>query len=370
VATATNGSTLLLGLGLVAYVGAMTIFFREENRAQGSFSATTAVAGFVAFALGALAIVGDLRVVAAAAVAAAGILALRENMHRWVEQLTWPELRGALVLLAMSFLALPILPDEAFLDAVNPREVWIIAIALGAVSFTGYAAVKVFGERRGLLLAGAAGGVASSTAVTFNNARRAASGDGSPHLLAAGVSLANAVMFLRVGALVAALQPDLLDRLVLPLAAMLAASVLAAIAALILTRPDGAQPGGVRLSNPFSFRSVVVFALLLAVMLAAARVVAENFGGAGVTVAAGLAGLVDVDAITVSVARLVPHTVTPALGAQAIMAAVGADTLSKIALGAAIGRGRFAHLIGAMGLGCLAAGAAAFAVNGGFAFDG
>src|SRR5262249_19783452 len=87
-----------------------------------------------------------------------------------------------------------------------------------------YAAVKYFGARRGLLLAAAAGGVASSTAVTITNARRAGAREGSPRLLAAGVAIASAGMFLRVIGIVAALQPDLL-LLVAP--ALIAAAVTA-----------------------------------------------------------------------------------------------------------------------------------------------
>src|SRR5215470_8376697 len=161
-----------------------------------------------------------------AAVAVAALRAAREELHGWVETVTWPELRSALVLLAMTFIALPILPDDPIgpFGGVNPREVWIIAIVLAGVSFLGYAAVKYFGARRGLLLAAAAGGLASSTAVTIANARRAAAGEGAPRLLAAGVAVASAVMFLRVGGIVTALKPDLL-MLVAP--ALIAAMVVA-----------------------------------------------------------------------------------------------------------------------------------------------
>jgi uncharacterized membrane protein (DUF4010 family) len=116
------------------------------------------------------------------------------------------------VLLAMTFIALPILPNEPLgpFGGVNLREVWLIAIVLASVSFLGYLGVKYFGGRRGLLLAAAAGALASSTAVTIANARRAAGREGSPRLLAAGVAVASAVMFLRVIGIVAVLKHELL----------------------------------------------------------------------------------------------------------------------------------------------------------------
>ncbi len=81
----------------------------------------------------------------------AGVLAAREELHGWVKKLTGPALRSGLVLLAMTFVALPVMPDEPIgpLGGVNPREVWMIAIALAGVSFVGYAAVRYYGASRG-----------------------------------------------------------------------------------------------------------------------------------------------------------------------------------------------------------------------------
>jgi uncharacterized membrane protein (DUF4010 family) len=137
-------AVLVLGFVFAGHAIVFAVFSRDENRALGAFSATTAIAGMLTFILGAYAVLGDMRVAAGAAVAAVVLLALREELHDWVEKITWPELRSALVLLAMTFIALPILPDDPIgpFGGVNPREVWIIAIVLAGVSFLGYAAVK------------------------------------------------------------------------------------------------------------------------------------------------------------------------------------------------------------------------------------
>jgi uncharacterized membrane protein (DUF4010 family) len=205
---ASAGGAFVLGLGFAAYSGVFAVFCRDQNRAERNYSVTTAIAGMVTLALGAYALLGAPLVAAAGAVATAGLLAIKEDLHGWVERITWPELRSGLMLLAMTLIALPLVPDDPIgpFGGVNPREVWIIAILLASVSFIGYAAVKYFGESRGTLLAGAAGGLASSTAVTVTYARRAAAHEGSSRLLAAGVSLASAVMFLRVCAIVAAIN--------------------------------------------------------------------------------------------------------------------------------------------------------------------
>src|SRR5262249_27124418 len=155
---------IVLGVAFAAYSAVLCLFARDENRAAGTFSATTTIAGMLTFALGAYALLGDLRVAAGVAVAATALLAAREELPGWVKKITWPELRSAVVLLAMTFIGLPILPDTPLgpFGGVNPREVWLIAIVLASVSFLGYAAVKYFGARPGVVLGGAGRGGSAS----------------------------------------------------------------------------------------------------------------------------------------------------------------------------------------------------------------
>ena len=362
---ASAGGAIVLAVALTVYAAVITTFCRDENRADNTFSATTAIAAILTFALGAYSAVGDIRVAAAAGVLAAGMLAAREELHGWVKKLTWRELRSGLVLLAMTFVALPVMPDEPIgpLGGVNPREVWIIAIALAGVSFVGYAAVKYYGASRGVLLAAVAGGLASSTAVTISNARRAAAGEGSPRLLAAGVALATAVMFLRVAVIIMVLNPGLL---VLAGPALGTASALAigfAVAGALRCQREGREYPDMQFRNPFGFWAVVGFAVVLATIMVLGRVISETFGGTGAMIGAVVIGLADVDTITVSITRLTPGPLDAESAAFAILAAAASDTVSKIAIGAVVGRGWFAFLIAVMALACLIAGAVALAAT-------
>lgn len=353
---------LILGACFTAFALAFTLMCREENRAEQTFSATTAIAGMLTFALSAYAMIGDMRAAGAAAVATVGILALRTPLHDWLTRIEEREIRSALILLAMTFIALPVIPDESIgpFGGVNPREIWLIAIILAGVSFAGYVAVKVLGSQHGTMLASAAGGLVSSTAVTASNARRAAAGEGTPRLLAAGVALATAVSFVRVIAIVSVLKPELL-RLIAP---ALAAAILVALAYAFISaywrggREDRDQT--VEFKNPFGFWSVVGFALLLAAIVLTGRALGENLGAAGAIVGALALGLADVDAVTVSMSRLTPQPLSLNDASLAILAAVVSNNLSKIAIGAAVGRGAFAVEIAAMAILCFVAGAVAY----------
>ncbi len=354
---------LVLGLSFAAYAAVFAVFERDAARAAGSYSATTLIAGLLTFLLGAYAVIGDVRASAAAAVVAAGILASRVQIHRWVARMTWPELRSVLVLLAMSFIVLPILPGSSIgpSGSVNLREVWLVAIALAAVSFLGYGAVKFLGARRGVLWSALAGGMVSSTAVALMSARRAAAHEGAPVLLAAGVAVATAVSFLRVIAIVAAMQPSLLPVIAPVLGASTLVAVLYAVHAVYWGREAGAI-GVSKLAdfkNPFSFWPVVGFAVFLGLVMMVGRAVGDTFGVQGALLGAAGLGLADVDAVTVSLTRLVPEPLDAFSASLAVLAATGSNTLSKLAIAISIGRGRFAVELSAMTVACWAAALAA-----------
>lgn len=358
--TITGG--LIIGIAFAAFAVPFAMMCRDENRADKTYSATTAVAGLLTFALSVYAMIGDMRAAGAAAVATVCVLAAREPLHDWLTKIKEREIRSALILFAMTFIALPVIPNEPIgpFGGVNPREIWLIAIILAGVSFAGYVAVKVLGSTHGTMLAAAAGGLVSSTAVTASNAKRAAAGEGTPRLLAAGVALATAVSFGRVIAIVTALKPELL-KLIAPalVAAVLVALAFAFISAYWRGGRDE-QDQTVEFKNPFGFWSVLGFAILLAAIVLAGRALGENLGAAGAIVGALALGLADVDAVTVSMSRLTPQPLSLQSAALAILAAVVSNNLSKIAIGAVVGRGAFAVELAVMAALCFAAGAAAY----------
>ncbi len=225
------------GLAFIAFAAVFAGFEAWEAIATKSFGATSAVAGLAVFLLGAMAAVGNTQVAVALAIATAALLTFRALLHNMVARLTWEEVRDGVILLAMAFLMLPVLPNRTFdpWHALNPRQVWIIATLIAAVSYAGWLAVRSFGERLGVLLVSAIGGLTSSTATTVSLARMARIPKMSARLLAAGMCVSGAVSLLRIGVLVTILRPALLPDMVLPyLAAALGAR---------RCRPVAAPPG-------------------------------------------------------------------------------------------------------------------------------
>ncbi len=328
------GGGIVIAVGVLAYTAVFAAFRFREVMDEDSYGVTTVVAAIATFAVGVYAMIGDPILAAAIGVVVTIILAVREPLHGWLTKITWLELRAGLVLVTMTLLALPLIPNESYgpFGGVNPREIWLLAVILAAVSFAGYVAVKILGTSRGLLVASAAGGLVSSTAVTADLSQRAGKARGSNDLLAAAITLASGVSYTRALVVVAALN----YAVGLHAAAPIGAAILVAAAIVWFYARRGMQSkSGIEfhLRNPFSLKDTIGLALLLGVVLFATEAIAEWLGPRGALVAAVVAGTATVDAATFSMARLARETISPAVAALGVVLAIGANNALKLVIG-------------------------------------
>lgn len=348
---------LIVGLCFLGYAGVFAVFHYLEVRANNDLGGTTVVAGLLTFILGAYAVLGDLQIAAAATVAMTVILALREPLHRWLAMLHWEEIRAVLILLAMTFLLLPILPDRPVdpWGSINPAEIWLLAIMIAAISFGGYVAVRVLGDRLGVVMAAVAGGLASSTATTLTLARLGKDQRESDRLLGGAILIAGVVMVIRVGGVASVLNRALMLPLLVPLAAM--ALVMGGTAGLLLLWKKGSAQPQIRVTNPLELGTTIKLAAMIALVMFAAEVIQDWSGKTGLLVVAALSGLADVDAITISMARLGRDPIGRDTAVQAIAVAIGVNTLTKAAMAGWVGGFRLGAYVGAAGMAAVAAAA-------------
>jgi uncharacterized membrane protein (DUF4010 family) len=348
---------IVLAAGFLAVAGALTLFRWRETQHEKTFGATTLVAGFLTFGLGAYAVLGDMTVAAAAGVATMALLAAKEWLHAGLKVLTWPEIRSAIILLSMTFVVLPILPDQGFgpYEALNPRRLWMMTIVIACVSFAGYVAVRIAGTQYGPLITGLAGGVVSSTATTLDLARRSREAPANWRMLLVGALAASAVMFVRVAVIVALFGPGLLVFLSGPLAA---ATVATTAAAILIRGSGGAHKASsaIAYENPFDLKAVLGFGLLLALVLFLSKALTELLGGQGSLGFAAIAGIADVDAITLSMIEVAGRSVGPGIAALSILVAVSVNSLSKSVLALFVGARRFGLAYLAVSLAAIVAG--------------
>lgn len=333
--TRDDGGLIALALAFSVFSGTIAWFRYREARDEATFGVTTVVAAMLAFALGAFAVMGDMGVAGGVGVAVAALLAFKGVLHGWVERLSWVELRSGLLLLAMTFIMLPLLPDRTVdpWGTVNPFELWLLTVMIAAISFTGYIAIKTVGDRHGILMTGIAGGLASSTAVTVTLAELAKEHPDKRDPLVAGALFSSATMVARVLVVVGAVGVILLPRVAVPIG--LGGLALLGVGFYFLHRQsrDGVEHGRLQLGNPFELTTVLKFGALLTVVTVLAKVLTEVGGGQGVYALAAFSGIADVDAITLSMAQLARDPASIELAANAILIVVAVNTVSKVVLG-------------------------------------
>jgi uncharacterized membrane protein (DUF4010 family) len=318
------------------FAAVLAWFAWHEAEREGSVSVTGVVAGLCVFALGGLAVVGDVQAAAAGGAALAALLASREVLHGLLKRLTWIEIRSALVLAVMTTIVLPLLPDRAIdpWGGFNPWQVWFFTVLTAAISFLGYIAVRLLGSARGLLVSGLAGALVSSTAVTVAFARTArAGGDARP--LAGAAALAAMVSVLRVTGIVLLLQPKVVA--VMGPAALAAAATFAACGAVLLMRRPAGEVGEAPSRNPFELGGLLLFAAAFAVVSTASAALVGQLGAGSLPATSALSGMFDVDVAVLSALRLSGGEITHVTIGQAVLAALAANAVGRLALAIAAG---------------------------------
>lgn len=296
------------------------------------YGMTTEVAAVVVCLLGGLSMIGYAGIAVALGIATSAVLAFKEPMHRLVGRIATEDIYAGVKLLIASFIVLPLLPDRTIdpWGAINPYKLWLLVVLISALSLIGYVAVRWLGPERGTAITGLAGGLASSTAVTLTFARQSRDEPHESSTLALGILIAWFVMAARVVVLVAIANAALLAWVIPPFAA--AAGMTLALAAIAWRKGvagERAQRHPLPVRNPFSLTEAVKFAALFAAILLGVRLVQTYAPGRGIYAVAALAGLTDVDAITLSMAGYAGEGNDPRTAAIAIAIAAIANTLVK-----------------------------------------
>jgi uncharacterized membrane protein (DUF4010 family) len=289
--------------------------------------------------LGGMTMLGYPELAVSLGIVTTAVLAYKEPMHGLVSKLGRDDINAGLRLLIASFIVLPLIPHRAIdpWSAINPYNLWLLVVMISALSLVGYIATRWLGPGRGTMLTGLTGGLVSSTAVTLSFARgaRDSADRNAGDTFAVGIMIAWAVMVVRVIVEVAVVNPAMVSSIAVPLVAMGLAGLSAAAffywrnAAM---RQAVATFTDVPLKNPFSLTKAATFGLIFAIILLAVKIAESQFSSHGLYLVSFLAGLTDVDAITLSLANLAKSGGDQATAVNAITLAAMANTLGKCAL--------------------------------------
>jgi uncharacterized membrane protein (DUF4010 family) len=341
--------------GGVATVGFLVVSYADDVKRGNDRGLTSEAAFLLSFWLGALSLTEGILpqrekifVVASLSVVVTLLLSGKDWLHTFVQKTSKEDVFATLKFLIVAVVVLPLLPNESFgpLLVLNPFKIGMMVVLIAGISFVGYLSIRLLGARRGIGLTGLVGGLVSSTAVTLSFSDRAKK---EPSLLlscALAVLLASSIMFGRVLAEVAVVNQALLQTLLVPMGMMGAGGVLASLwVAWKAKKESKGEAENVKLENPFELSSALKFALLFAGVLLVSKAATTYFGTGATYLAGLLAGLTDVDAITLSMANLAKDQLSPQVASTTIVLAVLSNTLVKGSLAISIGGWSFGRYI-------------------------
>lgn len=335
------GTPWLFIAALLLVTGSQIASYVMTSRVQPEALGLTTEAGALCVCLlGGMTMLGYPELAVGLGIVATAVLAYKEPMHGLVSKLGRDDIYAGLRLLIASFIILPLIPNRTVdpWNALNPYNLWLLVILISALSLAGYIATRWLGPGRGTALTGLTGGLVSSTAVTLSFARggRDSVEPDAGDTFATGIMVAWGVMFLRVVVEAAVVHLPLVSGLAIPFGVMSLTGLVAA--GFFYRRSVREQKGAekasrdVPLKNPFSLTKAATFGLIFAVILLAVKIVEERFSSQGLYLVSILAGLTDVDAITLTLAKYAKSGGDPATAINAITMAALANTFVKCGL--------------------------------------
>lgn len=274
-----------------------------KNKEEGT-GVTTEAAVLLMFSLGAYLVFGEPIVCVVLTGVITVLLHFKTSLHGLVNKIGEQDLRAIMQFVLISMVILPVLPNTTYdlYKVLNPKDIWLMVVLIVGISLCGYFAYKLFGDKVGVLLGGVLGGLISSTATTVSYAKMAGRNITPGKLAAVVIITASTISLVRVLIEIRIVSPSSFMNLAFPLVAELA--VMIVLTGILFFKQ---QKGAFKMQdqkNPAELKSAVMFGLLYAGISFLSAAANDKLGNEGLYVVSILSGLTDMDAITLSTAKM------------------------------------------------------------------
>jgi uncharacterized membrane protein (DUF4010 family) len=352
-------NTWVIAAGLLALAAlVLAANLTKAKQENGDSGMTTEIATLLVYVIGVLVVVGDMAHAVVLGGASAMLLHFKAPLHGFARSVGERDMHAIIQFVLITLVILPVLPNQNFgpYAVLNPFQIWLMVVLIVGIGLCGYVAYKLFGARAGTILGGIIGGLISSTATTVSYARRTKSDQRLAPLGALVIMIASCISIVRVILEIGAVAAGSFVALAPPLIAMLLACALITGGLHVFSKAE--QVSMPEQGNPTEIKSALVFGLLYALVLLGVAFAKDRFGNSGLYAVAMISGLTDMDAITLSTARLAANgAVEPNIAWRAILIGAMANFVFKFAIVATLGaRALTGRVALAFGLALAAAG--------------
>jgi uncharacterized membrane protein (DUF4010 family) len=271
---------------------------------KGKLGLTTPLALILTFILGVANSRGLMQESLAVVVLITTVLSLKEQLHDFVQQITEEELFAFIKFIVLALLILPLLPTTPFGpdNLLNARDLGYIVVLVLSISFAGYLLLKFGSPHKGILLTAIIGGLFSSTLIAWVFSSKSRERNDLSLAYGSGIVLASSIMFVRVFVWVSVFAFQVAKELFAPLLMMLLVSL---VPTWQVFRAHKKESGVPTLSpgNPLDIKNAVFFVFLyigITLFMSASRL---WLNPTLTYVSGAVAGIADIDAITISTAK-------------------------------------------------------------------
>ncbi len=291
--------------GLLAIAGTIIAAYLNNPAEENDPGTTTVVALLLCYGLGVMTWFDLSTLAVMLAIGITILLYFKPELRGFSQRLTRRDLVAVLQFSVLTFIVLPILPNQDFgpYNAFNPHQAWLMVVLISGISLAGYAALHVVGTRYGAPLLGIFGGLSSSTATTLIYARHAKSNQPMLHLAVAVIVIASVVVLLRLLVVCSVVAYGALPGLLPVFAGGLLTGAIASFYAWHKTSKVS-ELYVPETTNPAELHTAIGFGLMYVAVLFVSAWMEDLAGNQGLYAVALASGLTDVDAITLSSLRL------------------------------------------------------------------
>lgn len=301
-----------------------------------TIGATTELAAMGVYIMGILAGRGEYLLAVSLTLLFLIILHFKNPIHKFVHRVSEEEITSTVKFMIIAFIILPLLPNKTYgpFDVLNPYLIWLMVVFISGISFASYLAIKFLGAKKGIGVTGFFAGLISSTALALSFSQESKKHPGITYPFVFALLIASSAMFFRVLLVLAVLSTDLFRLLVVPFGIMGILGSLLAFSYWKKKEPNKEaelklQSHTEKLESPFTLRPALKFAVVFAIILFLTKIALRYFGSEGLYLTSFLSGILDVDAITVSLAKLSEPAVSLKIISLGIFIAAVTNTLSK-----------------------------------------
>lgn len=300
---------------------------------KGDIGSTSELAALLAVFLGAVTFLGQIELSLMITVIMLVMLSSKVQLMNVIGRITQEEIYALVRFVVIALLIYPFLPDENYgpYDVINPSEIGLVVILTSGVGFLGYVLMRVFGANKGVLLTGIIGGLVSSTMVTWVFSKKSNEQSKLSALYTSAILAACTIMVVRVALWVFLFNKALLSGLALPLGILFATAVAATIYFYIRDKKENSKETNMPEGKPLELTNALWFGVLYVAILLVISYANDYLGSSGIYITSGIAGLSDVDAITISISKMSAN-ISVTTAQNAILIATLANTVAKFAI--------------------------------------